>query len=79
MANVERSVSYRCADDCVMSGCPGHEGRLQWQSVSDAYSFSMNGRVLEFERGELEAMLYLLRSLGRLDAVQVQSTEELTR
>lgn len=73
MANIIREISYRCSDDCVMSGCPGHLGILRWQSVSDAYSFSMNGRILHFERGELEAMIALLRelNLSRVDCLQV--------
>lgn len=71
MATIQRRITYRCSDDCMMSGCPGHEGELLYQSVSDAYSFNMNGRQLDFERGELDAMLNLLRSLDRVDAVQV--------
>ncbi|WP_313114956.1 hypothetical protein [Stenotrophomonas indicatrix] len=54
-----------------MSCCPGHTGILFYQSTSDAYSFSLNGRILHFERGELQALLDLLRSLDRIDAVQV--------
>ncbi len=71
MANIERSLTYRCSDDCEMSCCPGHTGILFYQSTSDAYSFSLNGRILHFERGELQALLDLLRSLDRIDAVQV--------
>ena len=71
MATIQRTIKYRCSDDCVMSGCPGHEGELLYQSTSDAYTFNMNGRELSFERGELDAMLDLLRSLNRHDSVQV--------
>lgn len=74
MADLTRSVNYRCSDDCRAEGCPGHLGILNWQSVSDAYSFSMNGRILHFERGELDAMVELLRSLNRADSVQVDAT-----
>lgn len=72
MANCVREIDYRCSDDCRMEGCPGHKGILNYQSVSDAYSFSMNGRILHFERGELEAMIALLQSLSdeRADAIQ---------
>lgn len=73
MANIERSLMYRCSDDCEMSGCPGHTGILFYQSASDGYSFSLNGRILHFERGELQALVDLLRSLDRIDAVQVGS------
>lgn len=69
MAIVERSIHYRCSDDCQPSGCPGHEGRLTYQSCSDAYKFVMNGRESHYERGELEAMLHLLKLLDRVDSV----------
>lgn len=69
MATVERELIYRCIDDCVASGCPSHKGVLKFQSVSDAYTFDMNGRVMHFEAGELDAMLRLLKSLNRFDAV----------
>jgi len=71
VATIERRIKYRCSDDCAQGGCPRHEGRLIYQSTSDAYQFDMNGRTLYFERGELDAMIELLRSLGRVDAVQV--------
>ncbi len=71
MATVERSTQYRCSDDCRPEGCLGHVGILHYQSVSDAYSFSMNGRILHFERGELEAMIELLKSLDRCDAIEI--------
>lgn len=68
MSTIAIFVNYRCADDCVMSGCPGHVGELTYQSTADAYQFRMNGRELSFERGELDAMLTLLRKLDRADA-----------
>lgn len=70
MATVTRQIRYRCSDDCEMSGCPGHVGELVYQSTSDAYTFTMNGRELDFERGELDAMLELLRSLDRADSAR---------
>lgn len=74
MATILRKIRYRCADDCVMSGCPGHVGELRFQTTSDAYTFTMNGRELPFERGELDAMLELLRSLNRYDAAGQEPT-----
>lgn len=74
MATVTRTVSYRCSDDCQMAGCPGHTGTLTYRSVTDSYTFDMAGRELEFERGQLEAMLVLLRDLSsdRIDALEVR-------
>jgi len=56
-----------------MEGCPGHAGQLTHQSITDAYMFVMDGRILHFERGELEAMVGMLRDLGqhRFDAIQI--------
>lgn len=71
MANVVRKIIYRCSDDCEMSGCPSHEGVLNYQSVSDAYEFIMNGEEYFFERGELEAMIDLLKSINRADCIQI--------
>lgn len=75
MALVTREASYRCSDDCTMSGCPGHTGRLAYHSVSDHYVFNMNGETYAFERGELEAMIMLLRSLNRADAVDLDAPQ----
>jgi hypothetical protein len=71
MGTVSRSITYRCSDDCVMSGCPGHIGTLQYHTVSDGYTFTMNGREISFERGELEAMIELIRRLDRADAIEI--------
>lgn len=71
MATTARETKYRCNDDCEMIGCPAHVGKLVYQSSSDSYFFNMNGRELYFERGELEAMISLLKSLNRADCVQV--------
>lgn len=73
MATNVRVLQYRCSDDCEMSGCPGHEGTLTHYSVTDGYVFNMAGRELHFERGELEAILQLLRDLDRVDAVRVRA------
>ena len=71
MATVTREITYRCSDDCLMAGCPTHQGKLMYHSVSDVYEFSMNDKKLVFERGELAAMIQLLRDLDRADAVQI--------
>lgn len=77
MTSVERTVNYRCSDDCLQSGCPSHEGKLIFQSVSDAYTFMMKGREMSFERNELQAMLDLLGMLERCDAVAVPTVGNL--
>lgn len=72
MSTSELSIEYRCSNDCRMEGCPGHTGKLSYQSTSDAYSFDMGGFKIHFERGELGAVLKLIAELAeyRYDAVQ---------
>lgn len=71
MAVVERTVVYRCSNDCVQSGCPGHELRLMYYSITDSYVFSWVGeKQMHLERGELDAMLALLELLGRADSAK---------
>jgi len=71
MANVIRELAYRCSDDCEASGCPSHIGRLEYQSCADAYTFTMNGKLMHLERGELDAMIRLLKSLNRADSASI--------
>jgi len=71
MANCKREITYRCLDDCEMSGCPTHKGTLNFQSVSNSYHFTMNSRELYFEEGELQAMIDLLKLLERADCVKL--------
>lgn len=72
MAVVEHEITYRCSDDCLMSGCPGHQADITYWSVSDSYTIHLNGRKIELERGELEALLKIVALLAedRCDAVQ---------
>ena len=72
MANCVREIKYRCQDDCKISGCPGHDGKLEFQSVSEHYHFTMNGKEMHFEAGELQAMIDLIRLLNRVDTVKLE-------
>lgn len=73
MANCKREIIYRCFNDCRMEGCPTHKGILEFQSCSNAYTFNMDGEVYFFEQGKLQAMVDLLKSLNRLDAIDLKS------
>lgn len=57
---------YRCWNDCVPQGCPGHEASIEYQSVSNSLIIK-NGRGQEFfmQTPELEAFQYILRELGK--------------
>lgn len=72
MTNVIREIIYRCRDDCRMEGCPSHKGTLQFQSVSNAYKFNMDGKEYFFEEGELQAMIDLIKDLNRVDCIQIK-------
>lgn len=64
MAQIEIHRKYRCLDDCEPSGCPGHTLTLKFQSVSNAYSFSLDGvTVYSPDRNELQAMVDILKEL----------------
>lgn len=71
MGEYMRTIQYRCSDDCVPSGCPGHSGELHYNSVCDTYRFVMDGKVYDIERGELDAMIRLLADLRRPDSAKV--------
>ncbi len=71
MSNCVREIKYRCFNDCKGWGCPSHDGKLQFQSTSNAYHFTMDGKEYYFDEAELQAMIDLLKSLGRTDAVKL--------
>lgn len=62
MGSLVHEISYRCSDDCVMSGCPGHKATLMYFSVTDHYHFNIGGATHEFEHGELQALLRLIHA-----------------
>lgn len=71
MANIKLQTTYICKDDCEHGGCPHHLATLEYQSCSDAYKFVLGHKVVHFKRGELEAVISLLRSIDRTDSVNV--------
>lgn len=57
--------TYHCWNDCQMGGCPGHTATLEYQSSSDALTFSdgKNGNI-HMQTPELEAFLSMLVDLA---------------
>jgi hypothetical protein len=45
MGTLTHKIPYKCYNDCVQYGCPGHEAIVTYQSTSDAYPFD-DGRGL---------------------------------
>lgn len=72
MATIVKTTKYYCSNDCRQEGCPMHTATLEFQSCSNAYTFDNGkGDVYYFEEGELQALIYLLKSLDRADAVEI--------
>jgi len=78
MAKCEAKITYRCNDDCVMEGCPMHEGKLTFDSVTNYYFFNLGGKEMAFESGEMQALIDLLKQLGyRKDLINLNCSEVL--
>lgn len=75
MANVVLKETYSCFNDCRMEGCPKYEATLEFQTVSNAYTFDDGkGRdKMYFAEDEVEVLISLLKKLSerRADSVKV--------
>jgi len=57
---------YRCWNDCLPQGCPGHTAVLQFQSVSNSLHFSDGkGNEMYMQTPELEAFLAMIHTLSK--------------
>lgn len=51
-------IHYRCINDCVQSGCPGHTMQEIHCRSTDTYSFEVDGKPTHFfDEYELSALL----------------------
>lgn len=56
----------KCDDDCLQSGCPGHELRVDINSVSGTGMLYKDGTLLlNMDRGEAEALLDMLQEIKK--------------
>lgn len=39
------STTFRCYNDCLMSGCPSHVLRVEYQNTSDHYSVYVDNKL----------------------------------
>ena len=61
---IERTKKYHCYNDCIMSGCPGHEMRVTIQTVTECLSLNVDGKFLiNFDPTEFETFLELIKSM----------------
>jgi hypothetical protein len=58
--NIETKTIH-CDNDCLVSGCPSHEFELHYQSTSDYFTVSKDGKT-EYgaDLNEMEALLECL-------------------
>jgi hypothetical protein len=69
--HIERK--YRCWNDCIMQGCPGHKATIDYQSVSNAISFNDGkGQELSIQTPELEAFISMINELA-YSRVEIES------
>lgn len=71
MSNSKLERTYRCQNDCAISGCPSHVATLEYYSESDAFLFR-NGKSKDFygHTPEFGALLSMLNELaGQRDEV----------
>lgn len=91
MSKKTLTYSYRCFNDRVPQGCPGHEARLDYESVSEALRFADGqGHVVTLQPPQVQSLLHLLaqiteaahlfadfvRALGEQKAAALEHTEE---
>lgn len=64
MATIKIQKQFYCYEECSMNGCNSHTAELTFQSVSNYYKFDNgNGKTIQFEQGELQALTDLLFEL----------------
>jgi hypothetical protein len=57
-------IKYRCVDDCVQSGCPGHEMQLVKYTTVSVVQVNIDGnRYTSFDSNQIEALRNLLDQL----------------
>lgn len=44
MSNAYRQTRIRCGNDCVQTGCPGHDLELAHHHTSDTVSLTLDGK-----------------------------------
>ena len=53
---------YKCFTECQFGGCPGHEAKLQFNSVADTYTYSNGrGQEINFDVTERDLLIELLK------------------
>jgi hypothetical protein len=59
--SISEIVEYRCVDDCVQSGCPGHKMQLLIHNTVNIVHVEIDGkRFASFDENQIEALKKLL-------------------
>lgn len=62
MSGWTRTRSFRCNNDCQMSGCPGHVMELTWHGSSDTYHMKIDGEsFMHFDEPQLVALTEMFK------------------
>lgn len=68
MSNLSRTARFVHSNDCVQSGCPGHEMKLWHHYTSDMVSFEVDGeRMATFDPEELKTLISLEAELRKYE------------
>lgn len=71
MSKVIRKTNYRCRDDCRQEWCPSHNLHLEFDSITNTYTFESSERTT-YDEEELKAMIDLIKNLDRKDCIQIK-------
>lgn len=72
MGTIRKEVSYKCYNDCVQSGCPGHVAVVTYQSTSDIYAFD-DGRNLPHSKKHFDpkTLQIFINALKDMDTTMI--------
>lgn len=71
---LKRDYGYKCFNDCIQAGCPGHKMRIEYNSTSDMITLVtlghkdknnewINDEIEVFDRNQLKALTHAFQEL----------------
>lgn len=66
MTGLTVSTEYKCYNDCLPEGCPGHIATLRYYGSSDSLTFNngINDSPQYFRFNEIKALFNLMNKIG---------------
>lgn len=65
MVTIRHAIQFRHDNDCLQSGCPGHEMTAQHQTTSDSFIIKVDGEVVY--SGDDNTTRTLLKIIAEVD------------